>query len=54
MVMNVVPGVSEASLFVTAPFVAAAKSGHNPFDNQQYSNGRNCMLELRLWTAKQF
>ncbi len=54
MVINTTPGPAAVPVSDTAPLVAATKSGHSPFDNQQKSNGRNSMLELCLWAAKQF
>jgi hypothetical protein len=42
----------EVPVFAAAPFMAAPKSGHRPFDSQQKSYGRNRMLELCFWAAK--
>jgi hypothetical protein len=52
--MNAVPGTTKASVFPAGPLVITSKSGHEPFDNKQNSDGGNYVLELCLWTAKQF
>jgi hypothetical protein len=54
VVMNALPGTTKASVFTASPPVITSKSGHKPFDNKQNCDGGNCVLELCLWTAKQF